>query len=89
MDRMLVVVFDTEKKAYEGKKALLQLEDEGSIVVYAYAVVAKNAGWHRDGEAKWTILVRSERYSEPRWEALIGLLGVPRRGLSRLEPQLD
>jgi uncharacterized membrane protein len=43
MDRMLVVVFDTEKKAYEGKKALLQLEDEGSIVVYAYAVVAKGS----------------------------------------------
>jgi uncharacterized membrane protein len=43
MDRMLVVVFDSEKEAYEGKKALLQLEDEGSIAVYAYAVVAKNA----------------------------------------------
>ena len=43
MDRMLVVVFDTESKAYEGKKALLQLENEGSIVVYAQAVVAKNA----------------------------------------------
>jgi uncharacterized membrane protein len=40
---MLVVVFNTENKAYEGKKALSQLEDEGSIVVYAYAVVAKNA----------------------------------------------
>jgi len=43
MDRMLVVVFDTESKAYEGKRALLQLENEGSIVIYAYAVVAKNA----------------------------------------------
>jgi uncharacterized membrane protein len=43
MDRMLVVVFDTEIKAYEGKKALLQLDNEGSIAVYAYAVVAKNA----------------------------------------------
>jgi hypothetical protein len=32
MDRMLVVVFDTEPKAYEGKKALIQLENEGSIV---------------------------------------------------------
>jgi hypothetical protein len=26
---MLVVVFDTENKPYEGKKALHQLEDEG------------------------------------------------------------
>jgi uncharacterized membrane protein len=39
---MLVVVFDSENKAYEGKKALAQLENEGSIVVYAYAVIGKN-----------------------------------------------
>jgi len=43
MDRMLVVVFDNESKAYEGKKALLQLDGEGSIGVYGYAVLAKNA----------------------------------------------
>jgi uncharacterized membrane protein len=43
VDRMLVVVFDSEPKAYEGKRALLQLESEGSIVVYAGAVIAKNA----------------------------------------------
>lgn len=43
MDRMLVVVFDTEAKAYEGKRMLLLLENEGSIVVYAYSVIAKNA----------------------------------------------
>ena len=42
MDRMLVVVFNSETKAYEGKKALLQLDSEGSISVYGYAVVAKN-----------------------------------------------
>ena len=42
MDRMLVVVFDNENKAYEGKKALLQLDGEGSITLYGYAVVAKN-----------------------------------------------
>jgi uncharacterized membrane protein len=42
MDRMLVVVFDSENKAYEGKKALSQLENEGSIAVYAYAVIGKN-----------------------------------------------
>jgi len=42
MDRMLVVVFGTEPKAYEGKRALLQLDAEGSIVVYADAIVAKN-----------------------------------------------
>ena len=43
MDRMLVVVFDNESKAYEGKKALLQLDGEGSIGVYGYAVLARNA----------------------------------------------
>jgi uncharacterized membrane protein len=43
MDRMLVVVFNTETKAYEGKRTLLQLDSEGSIAVYAYAVIAKNA----------------------------------------------
>ena len=42
MDRMLVVVFDSESKAYEGKKTLAQLENEGSIAVYAYAVIGKN-----------------------------------------------
>jgi uncharacterized membrane protein len=41
MDRMLVVVFDNESKAYEGKKALQQLADEGSIGLYAYAVLSK------------------------------------------------
>ena len=41
MDRMLVVVFDSENKAYEGKKALQQLADEGSVGLYAYAVLAK------------------------------------------------
>ena len=42
MDRMLVVVFGNEAKAYEGKKALLKLDNEGSISLYGYAVVAKN-----------------------------------------------
>jgi uncharacterized membrane protein len=42
MDRMLVVVFPNESKAYEGKRALQQLDAEGSISVYAYAVLTKN-----------------------------------------------
>ena len=76
MDRMLVVVFDTEKKAYEGQKALLQLDGEGSIVVYAYAVVAKNA----DG----TATVRQSDDPGPLGSlvgtslgSLIGILGGP------------
>ena len=76
MDRMLVVVFDNEPKAYEGKKALLQLDGEGSISVYAYAVLRKNA----DG----TAAVKQGDDSGPigtllgtAFGSLIGLLGGP------------
>ncbi len=43
MERMLVVVFDDESKACDGKSALRQLEIEGSLTIYRAAVVAKNA----------------------------------------------
>ena len=76
MDRMLVVVFDNETEAYEGKKALLQLDGEGSISVYAYAVLAK----HADG----TATVKQGDDSGPvgtllgtSFGSLIGLLGGP------------
>jgi uncharacterized membrane protein len=76
MDRMLVVVFDNEVKAYEGKKALLKLDNEGSISVYAYAVLAK----HADGTAS----VKQGDDSGPLGTlvgtslgSLIGLLGGP------------
>ena len=76
MDRMLVVVFDTESKAYDGRTALLQLDDEGSIAVFAYAVIAKNA----DG----TATVKQGDDSGPLGTllgtslgSLIGLLGGP------------
>jgi uncharacterized membrane protein len=76
MDRMLVVVFDNEVKAYEGKKALLQLDNEGSISVYAYAVLAK----HADG----TATVKEGDDAGPlgtllgtAFGSLIGLLGGP------------
>jgi len=76
MDRMLVVVFDSESKAYEGQNALLQLDGEGSISVYAYAVLAKNA----DG----TATVKQGDDPGPlgtlvgtSFGSLIGLLGGP------------
>src|SRR5215813_9539805 len=47
MDRMLVVVFDNESQAYQGKQALQELDTEGSISLYGYSVVAKGA----DGKA--------------------------------------
>ncbi|TAM48134.1 MAG: DUF1269 domain-containing protein [Acidobacteria bacterium] len=44
MDKMLVTVFDNESKAYEGSRILKELDAEGSIGLYATAVVAKDAG---------------------------------------------
>ena len=76
MDRMLVVVFDSESKAYEGQKALLQLDGENSISVYGYAVVAKNT----DGT---TAVKQSDDYGPLGTLAgtavgsLIGLIGGP------------
>ena len=43
-DKMIVVIFDNEKQAYEGFKALKDLHAEGSITLYASAVIAKDAG---------------------------------------------
>jgi uncharacterized membrane protein len=76
MDRMLVVVFDNERKAYEGKKALQQLDMDGSITVYDHAVVVKNP--------EGTIVVRQSDDRGPfgllvgtSLGALIGILGGP------------
>jgi len=76
MDRMLVVVFDTEPKAYEGRRALNELNDEGSISVYADAVIGKNA----DGSA--TVKQTNENalfgtLVGTSLGSLIGLLGGP------------
>ncbi len=76
MERMLVVIFDSEKKAYEGASALRRLEAEGSITVYAGAVVVKNADGTTatkqvdDMDAFGSLLGTSVG-------ALIGLLGGP------------
>jgi len=76
MERMLVIVFDDETKAYQGKSALRQLELEGNLTIYAGTVVAKNA----DG----TTTVRQYDDLEPVGAfvgtsvgSLIGLLGGP------------
>ncbi len=76
MNRALVVVFDNEDKAYQGKEALWQLDGEGSIAVYACIVVAKNP----DG----TAAVRKEEGTGPLGTvlgtslgSLVGLLGGP------------
>ena len=43
MEKLLVVVFDNELKAYDGTRALAELDSEGSISIHAKAVVTKNA----------------------------------------------
>jgi uncharacterized membrane protein len=43
MNRMLVVVFGTEAKAFEARKVLRELDFEGTVLVYASAVVTKAA----------------------------------------------
>ena len=76
MERMLVVVFDNEKKAYEGKKALGELQAEGNLTIYQAAVILK----HADG----TVSVKQVDDTAPvstltgtAVGALIGVLGGP------------
>jgi len=76
MDRMLVVVFDNEKTAYEGSRALQQLDADGNIAVYASAVLAKNADGSTevkqgDEATPWGTLAGTAVGS------LIGILGGP------------
>ncbi len=49
MDKMLIATFDEEKKAYEGSRILKDLDAEGSLTVYATAVIGKDAS----GKLRW------------------------------------
>ena len=76
VDRAVVVVFDNETKAYQGKTALQELEFEGNIALYASAVILK----HADG----SVSVKNEDFAPPLGSlagtsigSLIGLLGGP------------
>jgi uncharacterized membrane protein len=76
MERMLVVVFDDETKAYEGSRALHELDAEGSIAIHAESVIQKNT----DG----TVSVKQSGDDFPirtvggtAIGSLIGLLGGP------------
>lgn len=76
MERLLAVVFDNESKAYEGLRAINQLDGEGSITAYAAQVIQKGA----DGKI-------SEKQTEGNFPlqtskgfllgSLLGLLGGP------------
>lgn len=76
MDKILVVAFNSESKAYEGSRALQALQNEGTISLYSKAVIARNA----DGRVE----VKEEGDEGPVGTAvglltgsLIGLLGGP------------
>jgi uncharacterized membrane protein len=43
MDKVLVVVFDNESKAYDGSRSLQELQNEGSINLYSKSVIARDA----------------------------------------------
>jgi uncharacterized membrane protein len=76
MDKVIVVVFDSESKAYEGSLALQELQNEGSINLYAKAVIAR--------DANGTVTVKQSGDMGPVGTAvglltgsLVGLLGGP------------
>ena len=76
MERMLVVVFDNEREAYEASRALTHLDAEGSITVHAESVISK--------EANGTVTVKQTEDDFPirtlagtAIGGLIGLLGGP------------
>jgi len=76
MEKMLVVVFDNETKAYEGSRVLSQLDSEGSITIHAEAVISKNADGTvtvKQGEGDFPV----RTVSGTAIGSLIGLLGGP------------
>jgi|SRR5579871_4878727 len=76
MEKLLVVVVDSAKKAYEASHALKELDQEGSISIYAEGVIQKNP----DG----TITIKESSPDFPfrtvtgtAVGAMLGLLGGP------------
>lgn len=76
MNRVTVVVFDDEKKAYEGLSAIHDLHREGTLTVYADTVIAK--------DARGKVAVRKDPDPGPLGTlsgftvgSLVGLLGGP------------
>lgn len=76
MNKLVVIVFKDEKQAYQGSKAIRDLDREGSLAVYADVVIAK--------DAKGTVSVIQSPDDDPIGTAsgmlvggLVGLLGGP------------
>ena len=76
MEKMLVVIFDDEKRAYEGSRALNQLDLEGNISIHAESVISKNAdGKLTVKQADGDFPIRT--LGGTALGALLGLLGGP------------
>ena len=76
MEKMLVVVFDNDAKAYEGSRALNRLDSEGSVAIHAEAVIGKNPdGTTSVKKAEGDFPVRTVEGTAI--GSLIGLLGGP------------
>lgn len=76
MNKLVAIVFNEEKQAYQGSKTIRELDREGAIAVYADVVIAK--------DAKGTVSVLRAPDDEPVGTAsgmlvggLLGLLGGP------------
>jgi uncharacterized membrane protein len=76
MERMLVVVFNDESRAYEGSRALNQLDGEGSIAIHAESVLRKNSdGTATVKQAEGDFPIRT--IGGTALGSLLGLLGGP------------
>ncbi len=76
MEKMLVVVFDDETKAYDGSSALKELDSEGSISIHGISVVKKNSdGSLVTEEVEGDFPIRTAAGTAI--GALIGVLGGP------------
>lgn len=77
MEKMIVVVFDSEAKATEGSRLLWELDGEGEISVYAVEIVAK------EPSGPLRVIENTDVLSGPMLAggtvvgALVGLLGGP------------
>jgi uncharacterized membrane protein len=76
MEKMLVVVFDSEAKAYEASRGLNQLDLEGSIAIHAESVISKEAnGTVKVKQAEGDFPIRT--ITGTAIGSLIGILGGP------------
>ncbi len=76
MEKMLVVIFDEESKAYEGSRALNELDRDGIVAIHAESVIQKNAdGTVTEKRTEGNFPIRT--IGGTAIGSLIGLLGGP------------